>query len=105
MAGIGSGGLAADVAEVGASVDGGVSVEDFLVKAGAGDADDIAFADDGCGVHDDDDEVFVMIFSVADERENAVVGVIAIDPFEALPMEINFVERGFGGGNAIEVGD
>jgi len=105
LAGIGSGGLAADVAEVGASVDGGVSVEDFLVKAGAGDADDIAFADDGCGVHDHDDEVFVMIFSVADEGKNAVVGVIAIYPFEALPMEIDFVESGLGGGNAIEVGD
>ena len=105
MAGIGSGGLAADVAEVGAAVDGGVGIEDFLVKAGAGDADDIAFADDGCGVHDHDDEVFVMIFSVADEGKNAVVGVIAIYPFEALPMEIDFVESGLGGENAIEVGD
>ena len=49
--------LAAGVAYVGAAIVGGVGVENFFVEAGAGDADDVAFADNGGGVHDDDDQV------------------------------------------------
>ena len=104
MAGVVGGVLAAGVAYVGATVVAGVGVEDFFVEAGAGDADDVAFADDGGGVEDDDDEV-VSGFTVAEERENAVVAVIAIDPFEAVPIKIDFVESGFGGESVIEVGD
>ena len=73
-------------------------------KAGARDADDVALADDGSEVEDDDDEV-VLSFAVAKEREDAVVAVVAIDPFEAVPVEIDFVESGFGGEGVIEIGD
>jgi len=83
---------------------GGVGVKDFFVKAGAGHADDISFAYDGCGIHDDDDKI-VFGFAFAHEREDAVVAVVAINPLEALPVEIDFVESGFGGENVIEVGD
>ena len=46
-----------------------------------------------------------MIFSVAEEGEDAVVTIIAIDPFEALPVEIDFVESGLGGEDVIEISD
>jgi len=64
--------LATFVTYVGATVVRGVGVENFFVEAGAGNADDVAFADDRSGVDDHDDEVVVMIFSVAEEGEDAV---------------------------------
>jgi len=57
LARVASGGLTADVAEVGAAVVSGVGVKNFFVEASAGDADDVAFTDDRSGVHDHDDEV------------------------------------------------
>ena len=104
LAGVVGGGLAADVADVGATVVGSVGVENFFVEAGAGDTDDVAFADHGSGVHDDYDEV-VFSFTFAQEGKHAVIAVVAIDPFETLPVEIDFVESGFGGEKVIEIGD
>ena len=97
--------MTADVANVGPAVVGGVAVENLFVEAGAGDADDVAFADDRSGVHDHYDEVVVVFFSVPDERENAVVAVIAIDPFEALPVEIDFVKSGLHSEDVVEISD
>ena len=104
MAGAAGGVLAAGVAYVGAAVVCGVGVEDFLVEAGARDADDIAFTDDGSGVEDDDDKV-VGSFAVSEEGKDAIVAVVAIDPFEAVPVEIDFVEGRFGGEGVIEISD
>ena len=104
MAGVVGGVLAAGVAYVGAAVVGGIGIEDFFVEAGARDADDVAFADDWGGVEYDDDEV-VGGFAVAEKREDAVVAVVAIDPFETVPVEIDFVESGLGSEGVIEVGD
>ena len=104
MAGIVGGVLASGVAYVGAAVVGGVGVEDLFVEASARDTDDVAFADHGSGVEDDDDEV-VGGFAVAEEREDAVVSVVAIDPFETVPVKIDFVESGFGCEDVIEIGD
>jgi hypothetical protein len=58
--------LATFVAYVRASVVRGVGVEDFFIEAGAGYADDIAFADDRSGVDGNDDEV-VFGFAFAKE--------------------------------------
>ena len=96
--------LAAHVADVRTAVVGGVGVQDFLVEAGTWDAETIATADDGRGVDNGDDQV-LGIFSAADEGENAVVGIIGVNPFESVPVKFDLMERGFGGVKVIEVGD
>jgi len=87
--------LAADVADVRAAVVAGVGVEDFAVVAGLGDAEAIASANDGSGVEDGDDKVFGF-FATAEESKDTVVGVVGVNPFEAVPVEFDFVERRLG---------
>ena len=96
--------MAASVSYVRAAVVTGVGVEDFFVEASAGDAHDVAFADDGSGIDDDHDKV-IFGLTFAQEREDAIVAVVAINPFEALPVEIYFVKSGFAREKVIEVGD
>ena len=83
---------------------GGVGVHDFAVEAGIGDTQAIAFADYRSGVHDSDDQVF-GIFAAADERKNAVVGVVGVNPFETMPVEIDLMKSGFSGVKMVEIGD
>jgi len=93
-----------EIADVGATVDGSVGVENFGVEAGLWDADEVAFADDWSGVHDDGEKIG-GIFSAPKERENAVVGVIGVEPFEPVPVEIDLMERGLGGVEPVKVRD
>src|SRR5260370_33404189 len=104
LRGVVGGLLAAHVADVGAAVVGGVGVHDFEIEAGIGDTQAIAFADYWSGVDDGDDQVF-RIFATADERKNAVVGVVGVNPFESMPVEIDLVKGGFGGVKPVEVAD
>src|SRR5260370_39122175 len=96
LGGVIGGLLAALVANVCAAVVGGVGVHDFAVEARVGDTQAIAFADHGGGVDDGDNEVF-GIFAAADERENAVGGVVRVDAFEPVPVMRDLMEGGFGG--------
>src|SRR6266496_2412736 len=82
----------------------GVSVQDFAIEAGVRNAKTITFADDGRGVDDGDNEVF-RVFATTDERENAVVGVVGVNPFKTVPVKIDLMKSGFGGVEMIEVGD
>jgi len=82
---------AAEVADAGASVVCGVGIEDFLVEAADWDADAVIAADDWRGVQDDDEKIFV-ISRAADKGDDAVVAVVAINPLETGPFEIDFVE-------------
>jgi hypothetical protein len=99
-----SGALAADVAHVGSAIVPGVGVENFFVETGAGDADDVAFANDGSGIEDDDHQV-VGTLAAAKEGKNAVFTVVAVNPLEALPLKIDFVKGGFGGEEMVEIGN
>src|SRR5260370_4661899 len=83
---------------------GGVGVQDFAVEARVRNAKTITFADDGRGVDDGDNEVF-RVFATTDERENAVVGVVGVNPCETVPVKIDLMKSGFGGVEMIEVGD
>ena len=96
LGGLIGGVLAALVADVRTAVMGGVGIENFFVEAGVGNAEAIAAADDRSGVKDGDDEIFGF-FSAADKGEDAVVGVVGINPFESLPFEFNLMESGLGG--------
>ncbi len=82
----------------------GVGVQDFAVEARVRNAKTITFADDGRGVNDGDDEVF-QVFATTDERENAVVGVVGVNPFETVPVKIDLMKSGFGGVEFVEIGD
>ena len=72
-----------------------VGVEDFVEMAGARDADAVAVAHDGSGVEDDEEHV-VWIFAPANKRKDAVVGIVGVQPFETLPLEIDLMERRLG---------
>jgi hypothetical protein len=96
--------LAAHVADVRTAVVDGVSVHDFLVEAGIGDAEAIAAADDGGGVDDGDDKIFGF-FAAADEGENTVVRIVGVNPFETVPIKFDLMEGGLGGIEMIEVND
>ena len=39
------------------------------------------------------------------EGKDAVIGVVGIDPFEAWPVEVHLVERGFLGIQLVQVAD
>ena len=45
------------------------------------------------------------LFAAADEGENAVVGVVGVNPFETVPVEFDLMEGGLGGVEMIEIGD
>ena len=94
---------AAQVAYIGAAVGCGIGIENLFVMAGARDADVVAVADDGSGIENGDDDV-IWIFSTANERVDAVVGIVGVNPLEALPLKIDFVQSGFVSYQFIEIG-
>jgi hypothetical protein len=83
---------------------GGVGVHNFAVEAGIWYSEAIAATDDGCGIDDRDEQVF-GIFPATDEGENAVVGVVGVNPFETVPVELDLMEGGLSGVKMIEVVD
>src|SRR4029077_1816103 len=82
----------------------GVGVHDFTVETRIGDPQAIAFAYHRGSVDDRSNEVF-WILAAPDEREDAVVGVVGVDPFETVPVMIDLMEGGFGGVKVIEIAD
>src|SRR5580704_7338918 len=95
---------AAEVADVAAAVCFGVSVEDFVVAAGLGDADAIIFADDRREIRHDDDDV-ARVARPADEAEDAVLGVGAIEPLKTLPFKIDFMQSRLAANQIVQIGD
>ena len=83
---------------------GGVGVHDFAIKAHIRHTQAIAFADYGSRVDDGDDEIF-GIFAAADESEDAVVGVIGVNPFETVPVEIDLMKGRLDGVKTVEIVD
>src|SRR5882762_4143361 len=104
LSGVKSGLLATFVAGIRTAIVRGVGVHDFAVEARMGDAQAIAFADYGSGVDDGDDEV-IGIFATADESENAVVGIVGVNPFETMPVEIDLMKGRLGGVKTVEIAE
>ena len=104
LSGVISGLLATEVAGVRTAVVDGVSVHDFAVEAGFGDAETIAATDYGCGVDDGDDEVFGFL-AAADEGKDAIVGVVCVNPFKTVPVKFDLMEGRLGGVQMIEIGN
>jgi len=96
--------LATHVAHIGAAIVGRVGVHDFAVETGLRNAKAIALSDHRCGVDNSDYEVF-GIFAAADKGQDAVVGVVGVNPFETVPIKLDLMEGGFGGVKTIEIAD
>ncbi len=82
----------------------GVSIHDFAVETGLRDSETIAVTDYGCGVDNDDHEVFRFL-AAADEGKDTVVGVVGVDPFKTVPVKFDLMEGRFGGVQMIEIGN
>ena len=81
-----------------------VGVHDFTVEAGVGHTKAVAAAGDWRGVDDGDNEVLGG-FAPADEGKDAVVGVVGVDPFETVPIELDLMESRLGDVEMVEIGD
>src|SRR5687768_4453487 len=62
---------AAEISMVRAAISGGIGVQHFLIPAGLGHANPIAFPDDRSGVDDEDEQVARTRF--AEERDHRIV--------------------------------
>src|SRR6202030_1623247 len=91
------------ISYVGASIDGGVGVQGFLVEAGLRDSDAVARANHRGRVQNDDKKI-LRAFAAANKGEDAVIGVVAIQPLKAAPIEIHFVQSRFRGEKIFWVG-
>lgn len=72
--------------------------------ARAGDPNPVAVADDGSSVEDDEKHI-VWIFATTQKREDAVVGVVGIQPLKPLPIEIDLMESRLCSEQLIEILD
>ena len=82
----------AQVAPAGAAEGLGVAVEDLVPGAAAGHAQAVVLARHRREVADHQHRLAVA--RLAQEGDHAVVGVVGIDPFEAVAGEVELVQRG-----------
>jgi len=104
LSGLVRGLLTAGVADVRTTVDRSVGVEDFAIVARLREAEAVAAANDGRGVDDGDDEIS-QILAAAKKTKHAVIGVVGVNPFETVPLKIDFMEGWFGGVKMIQIAD
>src|SRR5213075_567885 len=82
---------AAHVADVGTAVGFGVGVDDLAIKAGLRDAEAVAVAYDWRRVHGEDDDALVA--RPTHESDDAVLGIVEIDPLEPFVSIVAVPER------------
>jgi hypothetical protein len=87
--------LTAGVADVRAAINRGVGIEDFAIIARLRNTKAIPCAADRSGVENGNKEV-LGIFAATEKAEDAIVGVVGVNPFETVPVKINLMKRGFG---------
>ncbi len=93
---------AAHVPHAAPPVDRRVAVADLRPVLSAVDADEIPVARDGSEVEDRDDALRRRLAPTL-ERHDAVVRVVAVDPFEPARVEVELVERGLRGEHPVQV--
>lgn len=81
-----------------------IAIEDFLVPTGLRDAESHLVTHDGSEIADNHEEV-VGIFGAANKAKQAIVAVVAIDPFEAVVFEILLKQSGFSPEHGVQIGD
>src|SRR6185503_5497579 len=83
---------AALIADVASAIKTRIAVQELAIVAGLRHADAIAGPYDGRPIEHDGNPVVTMS-SPADQRNHARLIIVAVDPLEAGPLEVDFVER------------
>src|SRR5687767_10085818 len=83
----------AAVPQIAAAVVGRVAVQQLAIETGLRYADAIPGPRRGCEVACDHDDV-IRILGSPEEAHRALFPVLEVDPFEALRLEVNFIQRG-----------
>src|SRR5216110_505116 len=92
---------AAHVSDVSAAVSLRIGVNDLAIKAGDGNAEPIAVADDRRRVDDEDDDAATT--GTAHESDHAVLRIMEIDPLESFVGIVAIPERGLVFVNVVEM--
>src|SRR5271157_861128 len=92
------------VADVRASVISGVRVQSLAIVAAGGHANAVLLAHDRREITDDDHGI-IGVLRPAKKGQDAVFPVMQLQPFVALPVEIDLVERRFRVAEGVEVAD
>ncbi len=95
---------AAQIAYVGSAVPLRISVYRFPVKSQLRHAYAVVFAHDGRAVGDHDHEIFV-VFPATQERKHAGIRIVAVQPLEAVPVEVHFMQGRFPGIERVQIRD
>src|SRR5712692_2504220 len=82
---------AAEVTGVAAAEGGGIGVQQFAVKTRLGHTHTIVLAHDRGEVGNYHQEIF-GVSGAAEERKHARVGIVAVQPLEAVPVEIHLMQ-------------
>lgn len=86
------------------SIDGGIAVQQFLPGSTTGRADSIIGTRNRREVADDEDEI-IGGPAFSDQTDDAGVGILAIDPFDAGGINISLMQGGFPAVGVIEIRD
>jgi hypothetical protein len=86
-------GDAPQAADIAAAIFLGIAVQHFLVESFLRDTDTVPFPHDGRKVADHGNKV-VLFGAVPEIRNNALIGVIGIDPRKTAFIAVTFVKRG-----------
>ena len=93
----------AKIANVAAAVSFSVGVDDLTIEPGARNAETIIVTHDRRRVHDEDNQFAFARFS--NKRDNAVIGIVKIDPLEAVVGIVLLPKRRFAFVNVIQMLD
>ena len=81
---------AAAIAEVAAAIALAIRIEKFAIVSWLGDAYAVSFVRNRREICNYHDELF-GIFGAAHKGKNAGGGIVAVDPIEAVPIEVHFM--------------
>src|SRR5713226_7418378 len=95
---------AAHISDVRATVGSGIGVQGLLVEAGLRHSDAVTFANHRSCVQNDYEQIFRPL-ATADKGKDAVVGVVAVQPFKSAPVKIELMQGRLRSEEFVEIGN
>ena len=95
---------AAHISDIRATVGCRIGVQGLLVEAGLRHSNAVTFANHRSCVQNDYEHIFGPL-ATADKGKDAVVGVVAVEPFKSAPVKIDFMQSRFRSEEFVEIGD